>query len=35
MADYGRELEFGVSVEPLADPPGWAARIVVAAERSD
>lgn len=35
MADYGRELELGVSVEPMADPPGWAARIVVAAERSD
>ena len=26
MSDYGRELEFGVSVEPLANPPGWAAR---------
>ena len=35
MADYGRELEYGVSVEPLADPPDWAAHIVVAAERSD
>ena len=34
MADYGRELEFGVSVEPLADPPDWAARIVVAADRA-
>ena len=35
MADYGRVLEFGLSVEPAGDPPGWAARIVVAAERSD
>ena len=34
MADYGRELEFGVSVVPLADPPDWAARIVVAADRA-
>ena len=34
MADYGRELEFGVSVELLADPPDRAARIVVA-ELSD
>ncbi len=34
MADYGRDLEFGVSVEPLADPPDWAARIVVAADRA-
>ena len=34
MPDYGRELEFGVSVEPLADPPDWAARIVVAADRA-
>jgi alkanesulfonate monooxygenase SsuD/methylene tetrahydromethanopterin reductase-like flavin-dependent oxidoreductase (luciferase family) len=34
MADYGRELEFGVSVEPLADPPDWAARVVVAADRA-
>ena len=34
MADYGRELEFGVSVEPLADPPDWAARIAVAADRA-
>ena len=33
MADYGRELEFGVSVEPLADPQDWATRIVVAADR--
>src|ERR671932_1790772 len=34
MADYGRELEFGVSVEPLADPPDLAARVAVAAERA-
>ena len=34
MADYGRELEFGTSVEPLADPPEWAARIAVAADRA-
>ena len=32
--DYGRELEFGVSVVPLADPPDWAARIVVAGDRA-
>ncbi len=35
MADYGRELEFGASVEPLADPPEWAARVAVAADRAD
>ena len=35
MADYGRGLECGVSVEPLADPSGRAARIVVAPELSD
>ncbi len=34
MADYGRELEFGASVEPLADPPDFAARVAVAADRS-
>jgi alkanesulfonate monooxygenase SsuD/methylene tetrahydromethanopterin reductase-like flavin-dependent oxidoreductase (luciferase family) len=34
MADYGRELEFGASVEPLADPPDWAARVAVAADRA-
>jgi alkanesulfonate monooxygenase SsuD/methylene tetrahydromethanopterin reductase-like flavin-dependent oxidoreductase (luciferase family) len=32
MGDYGRELEFGVSLEPLADPPDWAARIAKAAD---
>ncbi len=34
MTDYGRDLEFGVSVVPLADPPDWAARIARAADRS-
>jgi alkanesulfonate monooxygenase SsuD/methylene tetrahydromethanopterin reductase-like flavin-dependent oxidoreductase (luciferase family) len=34
MTDYGRDLEFGVSVEPLADPPDWAARVVRAADRA-
>ena len=34
MSDYGRKLEFGASVEPLADPPDWAARIAKAADRS-
>src|SRR5688572_29541892 len=34
MADYGRNLEFGVSVEPLAAPPDWAARIAIAADRA-
>ena len=34
MADYGRELEFGASVEPLADPPDWAGRVAVAADRA-
>lgn len=32
MPDYGRELEFGASVEPLADPPDWAARMAKAAD---
>lgn len=32
MKDYGRELEFGASIEPLADPPDWAARIAKAAD---
>lgn len=32
MRDYGRPLEFGASVEPLADPPDWAARIAKAAD---
>lgn len=34
MTDYGRDLEFGVSVEPLADPPDWAARVARAADRA-
>jgi alkanesulfonate monooxygenase SsuD/methylene tetrahydromethanopterin reductase-like flavin-dependent oxidoreductase (luciferase family) len=34
MADYGRELEFGASVEPLADPPDWASRVAVVADRA-
>ncbi len=32
MTDYGRRLEFGASVEPLADPPDWAARVAKAAD---
>jgi alkanesulfonate monooxygenase SsuD/methylene tetrahydromethanopterin reductase-like flavin-dependent oxidoreductase (luciferase family) len=32
--NYGRELEFGASVEPLADPPEWAARIAKTADRT-
>jgi alkanesulfonate monooxygenase SsuD/methylene tetrahydromethanopterin reductase-like flavin-dependent oxidoreductase (luciferase family) len=34
MVDYGRDLEFGASVEPLAEPPDWAARVAVAADRA-
>jgi alkanesulfonate monooxygenase SsuD/methylene tetrahydromethanopterin reductase-like flavin-dependent oxidoreductase (luciferase family) len=34
MADYGRDLEFGASVAPLTDPPDFAQRISVAADRS-
>ncbi|HET7480752.1 MAG TPA: LLM class flavin-dependent oxidoreductase [Rubrobacteraceae bacterium] len=34
MTDYGRDLEFGVSAEPLADPPDHAAKIVKAADRA-
>lgn len=34
MPDYGRSLEFGVSVEPLADPPDHAARVAKAADRA-
>ncbi|MGB3633380.1 MAG: LLM class flavin-dependent oxidoreductase [Rubrobacteraceae bacterium] len=34
MPDYGRKLEFGISVEPLADPPNWAHRIAKAADES-
>jgi len=32
MADYGRELEFGASVAPLADPADFAAGVAVAAD---
>jgi alkanesulfonate monooxygenase SsuD/methylene tetrahydromethanopterin reductase-like flavin-dependent oxidoreductase (luciferase family) len=34
MGDYGRQLEFGASVEPLAAPPDWTARIAQAADRA-
>jgi alkanesulfonate monooxygenase SsuD/methylene tetrahydromethanopterin reductase-like flavin-dependent oxidoreductase (luciferase family) len=34
VPDYGRDPEFGVSVEPLADPPHHAARIAKAADRA-
>jgi alkanesulfonate monooxygenase SsuD/methylene tetrahydromethanopterin reductase-like flavin-dependent oxidoreductase (luciferase family) len=34
VSDYGRNLEFGASVEPLADPPDWAMRIAKAADRT-
>ena len=34
MPDYGRKLEFGVSVEPLADPPDWALRIAKTADEA-
>jgi alkanesulfonate monooxygenase SsuD/methylene tetrahydromethanopterin reductase-like flavin-dependent oxidoreductase (luciferase family) len=34
VGDYGRKLEFGISVEPLADPPDYVARIVKAADRA-
>ena len=34
MTDYGRDLEFGVSVVPLADPPQWAARLAKVADRA-
>ncbi|HET7273192.1 MAG TPA: LLM class flavin-dependent oxidoreductase [Rubrobacter sp.] len=33
MTDYGRDLEFGVSVEPLADPPDWAAHVAKAVDK--
>jgi alkanesulfonate monooxygenase SsuD/methylene tetrahydromethanopterin reductase-like flavin-dependent oxidoreductase (luciferase family) len=33
VADYGRDLEFGASVAPLADPPDFAKRVSVAADR--
>jgi alkanesulfonate monooxygenase SsuD/methylene tetrahydromethanopterin reductase-like flavin-dependent oxidoreductase (luciferase family) len=34
MSDYGREPEFGASVAPLADPPDFVKRVVVAADRA-
>jgi alkanesulfonate monooxygenase SsuD/methylene tetrahydromethanopterin reductase-like flavin-dependent oxidoreductase (luciferase family) len=34
MTDYGRELEFGASVAPLADPPDFVRSVAVAADRS-
>jgi alkanesulfonate monooxygenase SsuD/methylene tetrahydromethanopterin reductase-like flavin-dependent oxidoreductase (luciferase family) len=34
VADYGREVEFGVSVAPLADPPGFVREVAVAADRA-
>jgi alkanesulfonate monooxygenase SsuD/methylene tetrahydromethanopterin reductase-like flavin-dependent oxidoreductase (luciferase family) len=34
MTDYGRPLEFGISVAPLADPPGLAAGVARAADRA-
>jgi alkanesulfonate monooxygenase SsuD/methylene tetrahydromethanopterin reductase-like flavin-dependent oxidoreductase (luciferase family) len=34
MADYGRELEFGASVAPLADPPDFVREVAVAADRA-
>jgi len=34
VTDYGRPLEFGASVEPLADPPDLARRVAVAADRA-
>jgi alkanesulfonate monooxygenase SsuD/methylene tetrahydromethanopterin reductase-like flavin-dependent oxidoreductase (luciferase family) len=34
VTDYGRDLEFGVSVEPRADPPDWATRVTTAADRA-
>src|SRR3712207_9163727 len=34
MGDYGRQLEFGASGEPLAALPDWTARIAQAADRA-
>lgn len=34
MKDYGRTLEFGASVEPLANPPDWATRIAKVADKA-
>jgi alkanesulfonate monooxygenase SsuD/methylene tetrahydromethanopterin reductase-like flavin-dependent oxidoreductase (luciferase family) len=34
VTDYGRKLEFGASVAPVADPPELAARVAIAADRA-
>jgi alkanesulfonate monooxygenase SsuD/methylene tetrahydromethanopterin reductase-like flavin-dependent oxidoreductase (luciferase family) len=34
MTDYCREVGFGISIEPLADPPGWAASLARAADEN-
>ena len=34
MTDYGREVGVGIRVEPLADPPWWAAYLARAADRN-
>lgn len=33
MGDYGRELEFGISVEPTAESPGWTESLAKTADR--
>ncbi len=33
MGDYGRELQFGISVEPTAESPGWAESLAKTADR--
>lgn len=33
-SSYGREVEFGVSVEPLASSLGWVARVAKAADQA-
>jgi alkanesulfonate monooxygenase SsuD/methylene tetrahydromethanopterin reductase-like flavin-dependent oxidoreductase (luciferase family) len=35
VGDYGRKLEFGASVEPLADPTDYVGRIVKAADQAE
>jgi alkanesulfonate monooxygenase SsuD/methylene tetrahydromethanopterin reductase-like flavin-dependent oxidoreductase (luciferase family) len=34
MPDYGRDLQFGASVAPLADPPDFVERVAVATDRA-
>lgn len=34
MPDYGRDLQFGASVEPLAEPADFTAQVAVAADRA-